>query len=437
MQFVLWDVKWGDAALGTPGGQVPWSMQLVDLNHINGQWVFDRSITEPVYQQLIRDALEVWEKIANIDFVEAADPATARLRFGWDAIDGAGNTLADALPLPVAGQAGARFSIDRADLRFDTGDNWSTSKGQAPADQSNFFITAVHEIGHAIGLLHSQADEVMGAFENVLSPLALAAGDIAGVHTIYGPANLTTQTADAMFIMNDAQAKGLAAAYELLLGGVPNAAGFVNLIQTNLQTNFGAGPGPVFNTENIFINVVNALYQGNQQARATFDGIATGGDLGAKLTAIYQALVPAGSQTPAGQAAFSGQQAFYSARAAELGIPGADGGAVVGFAALLNIVVRDDLAGIGDKVNDLYAAVVGSISTLPATGTTLTAINQADGAAFDVDDGQVVALTAGDGSNALQVHGFGCGCVCCNHDQSSDRGGLIGATDASDTGAIG
>lgn len=437
MQFVLWDVKWGDAALGTPGGQVPWSMQLVDLNHINGQDVFDRSITEPVFQQLIRDSLDVWEKIANIDFVEVTDAATARLRFGWDAIDGAGNTLADATPLPAGGQPGPRFSIDRADLRFDTGDMWSTSKGQAPAGQSNFFITAVHEVGHAIGLLHSQADEVMGAEENPLSPLALAAGDIAGIHAIYGPANQTAQTADALFIMNDAQAKGLAAAYEMLLGGVPNAAGFVSLIQTNLQTNFGAGQGPNFNTENIFINVVNALYQGNPQARTAFDAIATGGDLGAKLSAIYQALVPAGSQTPAGQAAFAGQQAFYSARAAELGIAGVDGGAVVGFAALLNIVVRDDLAGIGDKVNDLYAAVVGSISTLPATGTTLTPINQGDGAAFDVDDGQVIALTAGNGSNALQVHSFGCGCVCCNFDQSSDRGGLIGTIEASDAGAIG
>lgn len=411
MQFVLWDVKWGPAVLGSAGGQVPWSLDLVDLNHINPneQWVFDRSITEPVFQQLIRDALNVWERIVNIDFVEAADPASARLRFGWDAIDGAGNTLADALPTAGGGQQGL-FSIDRADLRFDTAEMWSPTKGQAPDGQSNFFITAVHEIGHAIGLLHSQPDEVMGAFENPLSPLALAAGDIAGGQAIYGPANRQDQTVDAMFVVNGAQAKGLAAAYETLLGGVPNAAGFVNLIQTNLQTNFGAGPGPVFNTENIFINVVNALYQGNDQARLAFDAIATGDSLSAKLGAVYQALVPAGSQSQAGQDAFAAQQAFYTARAAELGISGADGGAVVGFAALLNIVVRDDLAGIGDTVNDLYAAVVGAVSALPATGTTLTAMDQADGIAFDADDGQAIAFIADDTAGHT---GRICCCIAC------------------------
>jgi hypothetical protein len=71
---------------------------------------------------------------------------------------------------------------------------------------------------------------------------------------------------------NTSQFKGLTAAYDYLGFGVPSIDGYTFLINNNNATDFGAGPsGPVFNDENIYINTMNALYQGNPDAKASFD----------------------------------------------------------------------------------------------------------------------------------------------------------------------
>ncbi len=208
------------------------------------------------------------------------------------------------------------------------------------------------------------------------------------------PFNDTPSPLVQLFTTHADTAKGLAATHELLLGGVPNEAGFQFLIQNNITTNYGAGPGPVFNAENIYINLANALYQGSAEARAAFTSLAPDGTLGAKLVSVYQALVPAASQTAAGQNYFVSQQDFYTARAAELGIPGIHGAAVVGFAALLKIVADADLGGIGDAVNDLYDAIVAGSAAIPSSGNSFTPIEVADGSAFDGDDVSAMARAA-------------------------------------------
>ncbi len=52
---------------------------------------------------------------------------------------------------------------------------------------------------------------------------------------------------------NSAILKAVSAAYQTLLGGVPTLIGYDYLIRSNIETNFGAGSGPIFNAENIFI----------------------------------------------------------------------------------------------------------------------------------------------------------------------------------------
>jgi hypothetical protein len=399
VQYALLNSKWGQPTMATAGGKVPWSFVLVDWNHIGGRFVYDRQIAEIEYQNLVRDALDLWEKVANINFVEVADPTAAKLRFGWDAIDGARNTLADAFVLPKAATGVAPLnSIDSVDLRFDSAENWSTAKTLPAPGQSSFFTTALHEIGHAIGLSHSEADEVMGGMETGLSPLALAGGDITGAQTIYGPAFTTKTSADTLFVMNSTQAKALSATYHLLLGGVPNTEGFVYLITNNIDTNYGSKTvdtdkiiteiGPELNAESIFINVINSLYQGNAGAAARFDEITVGDTLSEKLSSIYQWLIPTASQSQAGLAFFSGedQATFYSNRANELGLVGDVGAGVIAFASLLNIIVREDLAGIGDMTNDLYASVVNGISAIPNFGAVLTDIDVANGLTYDADN---------------------------------------------------
>ncbi len=186
---------------------------------------------------------------------------------------------------------------------------------------------------------------------------------------------------------NLSQFKGLAVAYNTLLGGVPSIDGFTFLINENNTKNFGAPAGVVFNDENIYINTFNALYQGNQAAKTAFDTLlATSASVQDKLTTVYNFIVPQSARTTEGLNYFLSQAQFYATRAAELGIVGGNGVAVVAFAALSKIVVDADLAGIGDGVNDLVAAVGNGTAAIPQSSATFTAMEQADGTVFDGDD---------------------------------------------------
>lgn len=202
-------------------------------------------------------------------------------------------------------------------------------------------------------------------------------------------------TLEQLFAANTNTAQGLSSAYQILLGGVPNQAGYRSLIETAVATNFGAGQGPVFNVENIYINLFNNLVQGNQTALAQFNTIATGTTITEKVTAIYQAIIPPSKQTPEGLAFITRPEgiAFYQSVAAERGVAGADGAAIVAMASLMQIAVNENI-GVGNAVRDLTQAVAGGSHALPATGATFTPIETADGTAFDADDAAAIARVA-------------------------------------------
>lgn len=195
--------------------------------------------------------------------------------------------------------------------------------------------------------------------------------------------------------VNTIAAMGIATAYQVLLGGVPNQAGFSSLINTAISSNFGAGVGPVFNQENIFINLINNLVQGNPAARASFDSMAAGSTLEAKVTSIYQSIVPASKQTADGLAFLTSNAnlQFYKNVAAERGVAGIDGAAIVSLASLLNITVNSDI-GVGNSVNDLIKAIAEESDSIPPGGSVFIPIETADGTAFDGDDAVAMARLA-------------------------------------------
>jgi len=204
---------------------------------------------------------------------------------------------------------------------------------------------------------------------------------------------------DALVDANQDAFSGIAAAYEVLLGGVPSIDGFVFLINNAKSTNFGSNnPSITFNQENIFINLTNALVQGNPAALAKFQAITAGAaTLSDKLGAIYDAYVPSANQTAEGRAFFTRAEAqdFYARVAAERGVAGPDGAAIVGLASLLKILVTED-AGLGDAVNDLRAAIDDGSAQLPTNGAVFTPIETADGTHFDQDDPDTgIRLTEG------------------------------------------
>lgn len=204
--------------------------------------------------------------------------------------------------------------------------------------------------------------------------------------------NNTPQTLSQLFATHTDIARGLASAYEMLLAGVPNEAGFSFLINSASSTNFGAGPGVVFNQENIFINLVNNLVQGNAAAKSRFDVLATGNNLQEKVASLYNAIVPPSKQSAEGLGFLTRPDGlkFYQDVAAERGVAGTDGAAIVSLAALLKIAVTGDY-GVGNAVNDLINAVSAGNAAIPASGSTLTPLEAADGTAFDADDAAALA----------------------------------------------
>ena len=201
----------------------------------------------------------------------------------------------------------------------------------------------------------------------------------------------------ALVAANEDAAAAIAAAYEILLGGVPNVAGFDFLINNDIDTNYGSNtPNVVFNQENIFINLVNSLVKGNSAAANAFSGLIAGqSTLIDKITALYNELVPNGTAEGIAFLTRPDALAFFEQVAAERGVAGPDGAAIVALASILNEAVKADLPGIGDSVNDLLAAIANGSAVLPETGNTLTPIEIADGDDFDGDDGfgKTISLT--------------------------------------------
>jgi Ca2+-binding RTX toxin-like protein len=180
MSYNFWGGKWGSSVAGTSGGQVTWSF--ATSNYDDQAFQFDYSISEAIYQQLVRDAFQTWESVANIDFVEISDSATSDIRLGWDYIDGAYNTV---------GEASYSYfvtpgfdTIDSAEIRFDTSETWSTD--MTAIGGVNFYAVALHEIGHAIGLDHTQTGDPPSVMTALTSVDDLTSYDVAVIRALYG-----------------------------------------------------------------------------------------------------------------------------------------------------------------------------------------------------------------------------------------------------------
>ncbi len=140
-------------------------------------------------QGLVREALAAWAEVTPLRFAEVSSDDSPDLPISWEhgnhgdgsPFDGLGtvqgNVLAHAFyPPPCGGPfAGA--------LHFDEDESWTDA---AAPGRIRLLNVAIHEIGHLLGLEHSNVrDAIMFAFYND-DVDTLRPDDIAGIHALYG-----------------------------------------------------------------------------------------------------------------------------------------------------------------------------------------------------------------------------------------------------------
>ena len=183
--------KWGPSAFGT-GATVTWSLMPTGVScaaEFGGCTNSHLSSYMPAaYKPQIVAAFAAWSAVANLTFVEVADSGSGfpfnsaggtagDIRIGGHTFDGAGSTLAHAYYPPVNGATAA------GDIHFDIADAWKIGFGGPGFD---IFQVSAHEIGHSIGLAHTDAPgSLMNPFytEAISGPQA---NDIAGAVFLYG-----------------------------------------------------------------------------------------------------------------------------------------------------------------------------------------------------------------------------------------------------------
>jgi len=163
-------------------------------NHTNLTYFFKNGTNDIGGTQewdIVRQAFDKWAAVTPLTFTEVADETMADIRIAWEAgdhgdgapFDGSGGVLAHAFtPPPVNTTAIA------GDIHFDAIDLWATEDGGFwSPNQIDLLTVAVHEIGHALGLGHTN---VSGA---VMKPSyddenrTLHPDDIEGIQELYGP----------------------------------------------------------------------------------------------------------------------------------------------------------------------------------------------------------------------------------------------------------
>lgn len=179
--FIVSGQKWGESQLpGTSGGTVQYSF--AESNYPSQFLEFDRFMDEPNFQDDIRAGFRAWEEIANLRFEMVSDSEFSDIRFGWADIDGPSGVLGDAT-IPSAGE------LDRVIVRFDQAEDWATG-GNAQLPQLDFRLTATHEIGHAIGILHSDDPNSL-MFDLYNQEIqTLQDDDVEAVVSVYGSSNV-------------------------------------------------------------------------------------------------------------------------------------------------------------------------------------------------------------------------------------------------------
>ena len=180
--YALEGWKWGEPTMGTSGGLVTWSFTTLNFP---GQH-YDFLSPHGDFYADIRRAFDRWEAATNIDFQEVADSFANDIRVGFARLDGAaGAQLGEAWQ--ITWQATPVTPV-RMEVAFDDDEPWVWENGRIVEASSGvpFYVVALHEIGHAIGLDHYEGEAAVMNSLMTGSMTDLFPSDLAGIQALYG-----------------------------------------------------------------------------------------------------------------------------------------------------------------------------------------------------------------------------------------------------------
>ena len=167
-----------------------WGKTSITYYFINGT----EKISGNTERDLIRAAFALWADETPLTFNEVADSAQADIVIGWaegehgdgDSFDGPGDVLAHAsYPNP--------YEERQVFLHFDDAERWVNSETQ----NVDLLTVAAHEIGHTLGLDHSNDPNAL-MYPSYSEPHRfLGQDDIAGAQSLYGLAAQPAESPEA------------------------------------------------------------------------------------------------------------------------------------------------------------------------------------------------------------------------------------------------
>ncbi len=149
---------------------------------------------------IIQEAFDVWSELIPLTFSRTFTQASADFIVSWEVGD-----HGDGSPFDGSGSGGFNvfahaFFPQDGRIHFDDAENWGDSRALGPLlmfllGKEDLLTTAIHEIGHALGLRHSGDDDAVMFFAINGKQHQLHEFDIRGIKSLY-PSVFRTAVSD-------------------------------------------------------------------------------------------------------------------------------------------------------------------------------------------------------------------------------------------------